>query len=189
MSPPLVTREVVESYVTGIDGGAPTGPELTTRQREVLQLLAEGHTVKDIAATLKISPRTVEFHNGQDRGTAGSAHDRRARQMRTGSRSHESNSVPSLNPIPLHSVVSPTSPKTSKFLALTPLYYACVFLHFCPSMRHLYYAVTQEYEEETLPSPHSYRRLFAVHVGLFLRFSLSLNMISSRRRPKVKHWC
>jgi len=30
-----------------------------------LQLLAEGHTVKDIAGTLKISPRTVEFHKGQ----------------------------------------------------------------------------------------------------------------------------
>ena len=62
---PLVTKEVVESMLRGIDGGAPTGPELTTRQREVLQLLAEGHTVKDIAATLKISPRTVEFHKGQ----------------------------------------------------------------------------------------------------------------------------
>jgi DNA-binding NarL/FixJ family response regulator len=49
----------------GVDGAAPSGPELTTRQREVLQLLAEGHTVKDIAGTLKISPRTVEFHKGQ----------------------------------------------------------------------------------------------------------------------------
>ena len=74
----------------GIDGGAPTGPELTTRQREVLQLLAEGHTVKDIAATLKISPRTVEFHKGQIMEQL-NPHDRRARQIRTGSRSHESN--------------------------------------------------------------------------------------------------
>ena len=62
---PLVTKDVVESMLRGIDGGAPSGPELTTRQREVLQLLAEGHTVKDIAGTLKISPRTVEFHKGQ----------------------------------------------------------------------------------------------------------------------------
>jgi len=55
----------VEGMLRGIEGATPTGPELTTRQREVLQLLAEGHTVKDIAARLKISPRTVEFHKGQ----------------------------------------------------------------------------------------------------------------------------
>ncbi len=35
---------------------------LTPRQREVLQLTAEGKTVKEIALTLKISPKTVEFH-------------------------------------------------------------------------------------------------------------------------------
>jgi DNA-binding CsgD family transcriptional regulator len=32
------------------------------RQREVLQLLAEGHTMKRIARILKIKPRTVAFH-------------------------------------------------------------------------------------------------------------------------------
>ena len=36
--------------------------ELTPRQREVLQLVAEGHSAKEIASVLKISPRTVEFH-------------------------------------------------------------------------------------------------------------------------------
>jgi DNA-binding NarL/FixJ family response regulator len=35
---------------------------LTDRQREVLQLLAEGKQVKEIAAILKLSPKTVEFH-------------------------------------------------------------------------------------------------------------------------------
>lgn len=35
---------------------------LTPRQREVLQLLAEGHTNKEIAGILNVSPRTVEFH-------------------------------------------------------------------------------------------------------------------------------
>jgi DNA-binding NarL/FixJ family response regulator len=36
--------------------------ELTARQREVLQLVAEGRTIPEIAQTLYISPRTVEFH-------------------------------------------------------------------------------------------------------------------------------
>ena len=35
---------------------------LTRRQREVLQLIARGHSAKEIAATLKLSPRTVETH-------------------------------------------------------------------------------------------------------------------------------
>ncbi len=35
---------------------------LTRRQREVLQLLAEGRQAKEIAATLNVSPKTVEFH-------------------------------------------------------------------------------------------------------------------------------
>lgn len=36
--------------------------ELTPRQREVLQLVAEGKTIKEISAALAISPKTVEFH-------------------------------------------------------------------------------------------------------------------------------
>ena len=35
---------------------------LTPRQREVLQLVAEGHTIKEIAGILGVSARTVEFH-------------------------------------------------------------------------------------------------------------------------------
>ena len=38
------------------------GTRLTPRQREVLQLVAEGKTSKQISALLKISPKTVEFH-------------------------------------------------------------------------------------------------------------------------------
>jgi DNA-binding NarL/FixJ family response regulator len=36
--------------------------DLTPRQREVLQLVAEGKTIKEISAALQISPKTVEFH-------------------------------------------------------------------------------------------------------------------------------
>jgi DNA-binding NarL/FixJ family response regulator len=39
-----------------------SGPELTAREREVLQLLAEGKIIKEIAGILNVSPRTVEFH-------------------------------------------------------------------------------------------------------------------------------
>jgi DNA-binding NarL/FixJ family response regulator len=42
-----------------------SGPSLTPRQREILQLLAEGRSAKEIAATLAISARTVEFHKYQ----------------------------------------------------------------------------------------------------------------------------
>jgi DNA-binding NarL/FixJ family response regulator len=35
---------------------------LTPRQREVLQLVAEGRTMKEVASILHISPRTAESH-------------------------------------------------------------------------------------------------------------------------------
>lgn len=48
------------------DDGTPaaeSGPRaLTLREREVLQLLAEGKSMKEVGAILDISPRTVEFH-------------------------------------------------------------------------------------------------------------------------------
>jgi DNA-binding NarL/FixJ family response regulator len=46
--------------------GRPVRPaSLTDRQKEVLQLLAEGRTNKEIASILKVSVKTVEFHRGQ----------------------------------------------------------------------------------------------------------------------------
>jgi DNA-binding NarL/FixJ family response regulator len=36
--------------------------ELTTRQREIMQLWAEGHSLKEIGAELNLSEKTVEFH-------------------------------------------------------------------------------------------------------------------------------
>lgn len=39
-----------------------TSPHITPRQREILRLVALGHTNREIAASLKISVRTVEVH-------------------------------------------------------------------------------------------------------------------------------
>lgn len=55
---PLITRDVVGSL---IEARTPR-QELTTRQREVLQLLAEGKSMKETAAILDLTPRTVAFH-------------------------------------------------------------------------------------------------------------------------------
>jgi DNA-binding NarL/FixJ family response regulator len=58
---PSVSRHVGE-YVKRA-GGAPTPREsLTPRQREILQLIAEGHSTKKIAGELKVSVKTVETH-------------------------------------------------------------------------------------------------------------------------------
>jgi DNA-binding NarL/FixJ family response regulator len=46
----------------GLRGQTSPGRELTSREREVLQLLGEGKSMKEVAAVLDISPRTVEFH-------------------------------------------------------------------------------------------------------------------------------
>jgi DNA-binding NarL/FixJ family response regulator len=57
---PRIAKEVLENLMSR--PGDVTGPELTGREREVLQLLAEGKIIKEIAAILNVSPRTVEFH-------------------------------------------------------------------------------------------------------------------------------
>jgi DNA-binding NarL/FixJ family response regulator len=50
----------VEDYVSGGNGGA--RPALSPREREVLQLMAEGLSTKQIAKTLYVSVKTVETH-------------------------------------------------------------------------------------------------------------------------------
>jgi DNA-binding NarL/FixJ family response regulator len=47
------------------DGGSPAAGALTPRQREVVSLIAEGRTMKEVAAALALSPRTVETHKYQ----------------------------------------------------------------------------------------------------------------------------
>jgi len=54
-----ISRAIVESYAER--KGLPLGP-LTPREREVLQLIAEGKTTKEIATLLEISVKTAEAH-------------------------------------------------------------------------------------------------------------------------------
>jgi DNA-binding NarL/FixJ family response regulator len=62
---PQLAGEVLEAMKQGPDRPVDPVGSLTPRQREVLQLLAEGCAAKEIAARLAISARTVEFHKYQ----------------------------------------------------------------------------------------------------------------------------
>jgi DNA-binding NarL/FixJ family response regulator len=56
---PLITKDVM---ITVLAPERQAAVRLTPRQREVLRLIAEGQRMKEIAATLQLSPRTVETH-------------------------------------------------------------------------------------------------------------------------------
>jgi DNA-binding NarL/FixJ family response regulator len=58
---PLLTKELVGSLMHESPARKPVH-QLTSRQREVLQLLAEGRSMKEVAAILNVSARTVAFH-------------------------------------------------------------------------------------------------------------------------------
>jgi DNA-binding NarL/FixJ family response regulator len=60
---PLMTQELMGLLLSGDTDKAL--PELTERQREILQLLAEGRSMKEVAALLNVTPRTVAFHKYQ----------------------------------------------------------------------------------------------------------------------------
>jgi DNA-binding NarL/FixJ family response regulator len=62
LSPPI-SKVVVRDYVGRLSRGETTpSPVLTAKEREILQLLAEGKTSKQIASLLNLSVRTVEAH-------------------------------------------------------------------------------------------------------------------------------
>lgn len=68
---PQLAGEVLEAMRQGPEQASDPVAALTPRQREVLQLLAEGRSAKQIAASLAISTRTVEFHKYQLMETLG----------------------------------------------------------------------------------------------------------------------
>jgi DNA-binding NarL/FixJ family response regulator len=58
---PLMTKDMVGSFIQNFKRRKSTH-HLTLRQKEVLQLLAEGRSMKEAAFILNVSPRTVAFH-------------------------------------------------------------------------------------------------------------------------------
>jgi DNA-binding NarL/FixJ family response regulator len=60
-----VTPIIMQEMVASLENNRQTNKasvKLTTRQQEVLQLLAEGNSMKEVAKLLDVSPRTVAFH-------------------------------------------------------------------------------------------------------------------------------
>jgi DNA-binding NarL/FixJ family response regulator len=64
LSPPI-SKQVVENYMQRVGGEHNALSLLTGRQREILQLIAEGESTKAIAHRLGLSVKTVESHRAQ----------------------------------------------------------------------------------------------------------------------------
>lgn len=64
LSPPI-SELVIRNYFDRTENSPRSPEELTSRQREILQMIAEGKNTKGIAATLEISAKTVEAHRLQ----------------------------------------------------------------------------------------------------------------------------
>lgn len=62
---PAISRRVIEDYLGRTSGVKGPAENLTPRQREILQLIAEGRSTKEIAFVLKLSVKTVDTHRAQ----------------------------------------------------------------------------------------------------------------------------
>jgi DNA-binding NarL/FixJ family response regulator len=69
---PAISKHVVDNYlkrISDVPADSEKGPDifkqLTSRQREILQLIAEGNSTKEIANKLNVSIKTVETHRMQ----------------------------------------------------------------------------------------------------------------------------
>jgi DNA-binding NarL/FixJ family response regulator len=66
-----VSRHVIDAYLQRVGPESSSLDRLTPRQREVLQLIAEGGTMKSISRRLNISVKTAEMHRSQLMGALG----------------------------------------------------------------------------------------------------------------------
>ena len=62
---PQISKRAIENYLTRIDANQGGLKNLTPRQREILQLIAEGNSTKEIAFALGLSGKTVDAHRLQ----------------------------------------------------------------------------------------------------------------------------
>ena len=62
---PSVSRHVISDYIQRVGSESSSREELTPRQREILQLIAEGRSKQEIAQRLDVSVKTVETHRDQ----------------------------------------------------------------------------------------------------------------------------
>ena len=65
VTPLLSSVDLEATFPDSLVDPPPQLGDLTARQREVLQLVAEGRTAKEVAGTLSISIKTVEFHKAR----------------------------------------------------------------------------------------------------------------------------
>jgi DNA-binding NarL/FixJ family response regulator len=62
---PRISRPVIDEYLKRVGNHYSRREQLTPRQREIVQLIAEGRSAKDIAFILKLSVKTVDAHRLQ----------------------------------------------------------------------------------------------------------------------------
>lgn len=61
----LIAKDLVHAAIADTTPDLDGQDRLPMRQREILQLVAEGLTLKEIASTLGLSPKTVEYHKAK----------------------------------------------------------------------------------------------------------------------------
>ncbi len=62
---PAISKHLVDDYIRRVGGDSGPSDRLTPRHREILQMIAEGNTTKEIANTLHLGVKTVETHRMQ----------------------------------------------------------------------------------------------------------------------------
>jgi DNA-binding NarL/FixJ family response regulator len=61
----FIAKDLVQSAISDTEPNVGGQDRLPMRQREILQLVSEGLTLKEIASTLGLSPKTVEYHKAK----------------------------------------------------------------------------------------------------------------------------